>query len=484
MDADFHLTTKGRYRLDWVVILLLAVMALSCGWLYRNFTQDDAFITYRYARNIASGHGFVYNLNEPVLGTTTPLYTLVLALLGKLSGQDIRLISHLISVLSLWISGIILYYLGRGSGTLQAAAVALVFISNPLLISAIGMETFFLIAILLLALKSYVKEKFKLTGVLLGLLLLTRYETMLFAGLLGMHFLVRRRQLPVWLISTATLFAIWIVFAWYTFGHIIPQSALAKLTVLTAGDGYPFPLGAAIWWRVYGAQTTWYYTLLPLAIFGSYSALRNKMHEQAYILVLAWSGIYFVAASLVAGSFSWYYGPLIPGFSILLVWGVDFLARFLSRLLRQIYSVVHSDQAFGAAAFTVIMLGLVTLQLSSWTKGWINYRGHIVDSRYIHYREVAEWLNHYASDDESLAAREIGVLGYYTHIKIIDLFGLVTPDLTPWLAEGDTETLRKVVELYAPDYLLASQSDSVEKTLGYEPAQRFAEGTYILYRKR
>jgi hypothetical protein len=36
------------------------------------YTVDDAFITFRYAENLAAGNGFVYNLGEKVLGTTTP----------------------------------------------------------------------------------------------------------------------------------------------------------------------------------------------------------------------------------------------------------------------------------------------------------------------------------------------------------------------------------------------------------------------------
>jgi hypothetical protein len=52
------------------------------------------------------------------------------------------------------------------------------------------------------------------------------------------------------------------------------------------------------------------------------------------------------------------------------------------------------------------------------------------------------------------------------------------------LARGETEALRKTVELYAPDYLLMHHSEPVDKSLGYEPAQRFGEGTYTLYGKK
>jgi hypothetical protein len=51
-------------------------------------TVDDAYITYRYARNIATGVGFVYNAGERVLGTTTPAYTLLMAGLSRLSGYS------------------------------------------------------------------------------------------------------------------------------------------------------------------------------------------------------------------------------------------------------------------------------------------------------------------------------------------------------------------------------------------------------------
>jgi hypothetical protein len=47
--------------------------------LYKNSGYDDPYITYRYARNIATGQGFVYNPGERVLSTTTPLFTLLLA---------------------------------------------------------------------------------------------------------------------------------------------------------------------------------------------------------------------------------------------------------------------------------------------------------------------------------------------------------------------------------------------------------------------
>jgi hypothetical protein len=41
---------------------------------------DDAFIIFRYAKNLVAGHGFVYNPGERVLGTTAPLWGMVSAI--------------------------------------------------------------------------------------------------------------------------------------------------------------------------------------------------------------------------------------------------------------------------------------------------------------------------------------------------------------------------------------------------------------------
>ena len=69
----------------WRWALIIAGLALTARLLPAPRTIDDAFITFRYARNLLNGAGFVYNPGEQVLGTTTPLYTLLMAALSGLS---------------------------------------------------------------------------------------------------------------------------------------------------------------------------------------------------------------------------------------------------------------------------------------------------------------------------------------------------------------------------------------------------------------
>ena len=64
-----------------IAIAVLAFLALA--WRYR-FTQDDAYISLQYARNLLEGHGLVFNVGEAVEGYSNFTWTMLLALFLKL----------------------------------------------------------------------------------------------------------------------------------------------------------------------------------------------------------------------------------------------------------------------------------------------------------------------------------------------------------------------------------------------------------------
>ncbi|HMI90985.1 MAG TPA: hypothetical protein VK509_06455 [Polyangiales bacterium] len=68
------LMTQARVAL--IALLLAAAAFMAYLAVYQ---VDDAFIVYRYARNLAQGHGLVFNLGERVEGVTCFLWTLLLA---------------------------------------------------------------------------------------------------------------------------------------------------------------------------------------------------------------------------------------------------------------------------------------------------------------------------------------------------------------------------------------------------------------------
>ena len=46
---------------------------------------DDSYITYRYAYNLADGHGIVFNIGEHIDATSSFLYTVILATTYKIT---------------------------------------------------------------------------------------------------------------------------------------------------------------------------------------------------------------------------------------------------------------------------------------------------------------------------------------------------------------------------------------------------------------
>jgi hypothetical protein len=57
-----------------VVVTIIAILAVGlCAWPY---TVDDAFIVARYARRLADGRGYTFNLGPPSDGVTGPLWLL------------------------------------------------------------------------------------------------------------------------------------------------------------------------------------------------------------------------------------------------------------------------------------------------------------------------------------------------------------------------------------------------------------------------
>lgn len=75
--------TTGRYA--WCAVAGSAAILLLHSRVYFNYQSDDAYITYRYARNLADGIGPVWNRGEHVEGYSNFLWMVLLAALRKLS---------------------------------------------------------------------------------------------------------------------------------------------------------------------------------------------------------------------------------------------------------------------------------------------------------------------------------------------------------------------------------------------------------------
>jgi len=431
----------------WVGIGLLGLMVVTLYFGLRQHPSsfDDAYITYRYARNIALGRGFVYNIGEPVLGTTTPLYTLILAGLSTI-WADLPVLSHVVGVLA-WVLCIpTTYGIGQTDGHKFAGFIAASIVAlNALFLNVLGMETSLYVLLVLLTFYFYLLEKPIWAALFAGLAFLMRWDGILVVAVLLFAEIQKRKEsfLRAGLVSACIIIP-WLVYSYLTFGSVFPNSFFAK-----AGQGWNQELGAAeigsfargsllIANSAFAENSL--FILYPIfSIFGIYSAYRNRVR---WWPILLWSAAYFAGYVAVGVlRFDWYYPPLVPAIALLVAEGITTVAGFVSRRL-------------GLTAGRVVLVTLFFLCLIPSLDWLLNIQRTEMTDYSANYVEVGEWLREHTPPDSSVALIEIGIIGLYSDRQVVDTMGLVSPEMIGHL-EDWLQTLQFAINYYWPDYVVA-----------------------------
>lgn len=467
----FHLA-----RRDWIILAALALLAIILRVLPGVRIIDDAYITYRYARNLIDGVGFVYNPGEPVLGTTTPLYTLIMALLGWLFGSDaMPQASAILNALADGASAALLYRVARRllNHDLPGIVLGALWAVAPRSVTfAIGgMETSVYVLLLLGAFAAWLDGRNALTAILMGLGTLMRPDALIWAGLLGLAMIAgawasRTQRPPVrrlpWL-EGAIYFGIllpWIIFGALTYGSPMTNSVAAKdaayqveptasLLMFFAYYGIPFfeseTLGVT--GALFGA------ILYPLlAIIGGV-ALARADRRTLPVVLFPW--LYFVTFAVANPPFfHWYMVPPTPIYLLCILAGVWAIVGRLAGMESRRW-------ALAAAGFLWAIFSL---------RAWTLHPGHGPDrpapkmaqiDLELTYAQAAESVKPWVDADTVVAVGDIGVVGWITGARILDTVGLVSPEASAYyplpvsmLATRNYAVAPDLILDFQPDYLI------------------------------
>jgi len=146
---------RSSQALVGLVLLVILIWFVAIVILQRSFLFDDAFITFRYAKNLAQGYGITWNRGEaPVEGYTPFLVVLALAPVLKLGASPLAFMKA-VSVLSLLgiaalCGGLARRWLAADRWTAVLAGAGVLPLGHAMYLTALGMETL-LFAFLLLA---------------------------------------------------------------------------------------------------------------------------------------------------------------------------------------------------------------------------------------------------------------------------------------------------------------------------------------------
>ena len=222
----------GRMEaLAWMLLALLCsrVVSLYCFYLY-----DDAFITFRYAANLAAGNGFVYNLGERVQGITTPLWGLLLAVVDR-AGFRMEPISRGLSILcETGVAAMLITRLTREKLPRAALLAGFLFALDLYLAKAAvgGMESSLFLLLTVAAALACLAGRDALAAALAEVSVFVRPEGLLFALCLLLFTMIERRRVPwraVLLGTGIILCGVALQYGYY--GDLIPQSVRGKLAL-------------------------------------------------------------------------------------------------------------------------------------------------------------------------------------------------------------------------------------------------------------
>jgi hypothetical protein len=422
------------------LIALFAVLIRAAIALATRRTAEDALITLRYAENLAAGHGFVYNVGERVLGTTTPLYTLLLAPAAWLFGPGVapNVWGKLLNILADGGTCILLCLWMRQLGRPKIGwLAALLYALDPRAVNwnSSGMETGLVTLAGVAALTAFVCNRPLWMATALAGLTLLRPDGLLLTGVLGIALTIKDRRLPT---AAFVLFLAltlpWILFAWRYFGSPVPTSIQAKFIIYPRFAEGLFPQFGAFLRQMFASGQDFVFAAAFLA--GGWSVFRN---ERRLLPAFLWAILYFgLFATSKLILFGWYLVPPLP-----VVYAVGALA--LAEGARRVrHSAPRLSPLLPIACGVLIFASVLTLpRLTLWLR-------QVQANEDRNRKTVGLWIRQNTPPDETLMVESIGYIGYYSQRPILDAAGLVSPQTLPSYRRGIACPLWDILKRFAP----------------------------------
>ena len=404
---------------------------------------DDPLITLTYAKNIAAGNGFVFNQGDPVLGTTTPLFALVVGgLMAVLPGVPGTAIAVWLTALC-WIGLIWSFYFFRDSFGIPVATATWIGASIAAAgwVSFLGMEAYPFALLLVVSLGSAYGRRPLLAGILGGLLFLVRGEGILFFGLAalaaGWVWARGGRERPVSLLRSKPFLillgfliplGLWSFYAMPVFGNIFPNTLAAKIAQVDSGLWPAFQTRLiGDWIPGWKIGPSLGFTLLNLFfVLAAFGLLRIARNYPRLLVLPLWALAYGSGYALLGvPGYPWYRLPIEFVLIVLVAVGLEGVTSICGSAHTQTWRrlVAHVPGA-------VVIVLLFGSTLDAIRTPRVREKDHA-------YFKLAAWFDENGSPGERIAYMEIGYLGYYTDLGIVDLVGLVTPEITSRVAARD-----------------------------------------------
>jgi hypothetical protein len=444
-----------------VAFAVTFLLALAFA-LYTQHVWEDYYITYRSSKNLATGHGLVFNRGDRLHTFTSPLGVLLPAAASLLTGNSS-------DTAALWIFRLM------GAGALGGATAFLVLLARRLAYPSVavfflvallstdaksldfainGMETPFMLLFLAYAFWAHVspgpRQRLHLGAAWAGLMW-TRPDSFIYIALVAIGVWLfnqparsgaDRRQLFGLLFQagliTVALYGPWLVWAWWYYGSPVPHTIVAKGA---QGEGLALPHLLHGVWR------------LPYLIWRGQASAEGAFLP-AYYLFPAWPGwmlpfgrvlatvsclLWLVPGLRVevrAASLAFYGGAaylsFVPYYPFPWYFPTTALLAFiaLAGLVAQLWEWTRSRHCSEtpcrvirgglAAAMGAVLLGGIWLTVG--VARQVKAQQRFVENG--NRRAIGEWLHDHAGPGDTVFLEPLGYIGYFSGLKTYDWPGL------------------------------------------------------------
>lgn len=449
--------------LGFLAAVSLGGYLIAAEWIYKiGFPLDDAWIHQTYARNLAHTGGWAFLPDQPSAGSTAPGWSALLAV-GHWLNFGPYIWTYFIGWFILCGLGLsasygfkLLHPKRAGMGIL--AGVLVIFEWHMTWSAGSGMETLLSALISLVVLLWIIRlekesnlEMDKLRwhwfgiGIIIGIGLWIRPDGILLISVVGLTWIfVKRETIDKlrlgfflclgFLVTTLP----YLVFNLLLAGEIWPNTFFAKQAEYEILRGFP------VWQRLFNLFQLPLIgvgiLLLPGYLWFVYCAGHRK--EWAKLFGAIWVILFLVVYAIrlpVSYQHGRYIMPVIPTFCLFGFTGTVMLAEY--KITTAWWRILRRSWA--------LLIGVVLM--SFWFLGGKAYGLDVavIESEMV---DVAKWVENHTGEDALIAAHDIGALGYFGGRNLLDLAGLVSPDVIPIIR--DEPSLLTYLDKEDADYLV------------------------------
>ncbi len=440
--------------------LLLGSAAILCAVIYVSsaystygigFPLDDSWIHQTYARNVAENGEWAFKPGVRSAGSTSPLWTIFLTP-GYLLKISPLLWANMLGCVILFNLAWLCEWSARKWAEnyrpeLPWVGLSIVFAWQLSWASFSGMETILHAAIITLVLILILTKSrnSSLLGLLTGISVWIRPDGITLIAPVTLYFFLlekssssRLRSLGLFMIGFGSLFGSYLLFNLFLDGSPWPNTFYAKQAEYVIWQ--KMPIFEQAWPVVLQFLVGTGVILLPGAIGWTYVSIRRR--DWSRLVIPLWL-IGYVALYMFRLPPYQHGRYLMPGMPIFFLLGMLGLMEF------------NNSKLFGRRHWMVETGWIASLAVVELLFIYLGARAYAQDVAVIESEMVktATWANANLPSGALIAAHDIGALGYFDDHELIDLAGLISPEVIPFIR--DENQLASYLNERHADYLIA-----------------------------